>query len=157
MTALTLMLACAAAPATLRASDPIGVYAVVDRVQVTTGGGGEAVAQVWGSFVLAVNPEVRPYPASEGYGKAATGYLLFRCPADKRATCAAEWNDLTSVAGKKEIVGFGRRWEAAPRVRPNTEAPSAPDTYAINVGVAKLGKYGDYPEIAAALSKLAGH
>ncbi len=71
--------------------------------------------------------------------------------------CAAEWSDIKSVAGKSEAVGFGTRWGRTKiRVRPASEAPASPDTYESNIGVVKIGKYGDYPTLITALKTAIG-
>ena len=136
----------------LRASDPVGVYGIIDRVAVTPAAGGSATVQIWGAFAVAVLP--RPsgtYKPEDAYGKAAKGYLLFRCPAFTGSTCSKEVNDLKAMAGTGEVAGFGAAWRTPPRVRPNEEPAKDPDPYESNVGVVKLGKFGDYPTIAAAL------
>jgi len=135
----------------LHASDPVGVYAVIDRVSVTAGNGAPTTAQIWGTFAVAVTPPSNTYKPEEAYGKVRKGYLLFTCTAEQTSVCAAEWNDLKSLAGTGTVAGFGTRWGTAPRVRTTDEAASAPDTYRVNVGVVKIGRYGDYPTIVAAL------
>lgn len=134
----------------MRASDPVGVYGLIDRVAVTTAAGGQKTAQIWGTFSIAVTPPSRTYKPEEAYGKVQKGYLLFTCGSEK-ALCEAEWNDLKSLAGKGEVAGFGTRWGTAPRVRMAADAPDAPDTYQLNVGVVRIGKFGDYPTIVTAL------
>jgi hypothetical protein len=144
-------------PAATRASDPIGVYGIIDKVTVTTAAGGAENAQVWGTFAVAVTPPSRTYKPEEAYGRVQKGYLLFAC-ADAKALCRAEWNDLQGLAGKGEVAGFGTRWGTAPRIRAIAEAPSAPDTYRLNVGVVRIGRFGDYPTIVSALKAAhAGH
>ena len=150
--ALTLFLATVG----LHASDPIGVYGIIDRVTVTPAAGGSATVQIWGAFAVAVLP--RPsgtYKPEDAYRKVAKGYLLFRCPAFTGSTCSNEVNDLKAMAGTGEVAGFGAAWRTPPRVRPNEEPAKDPDPYELNVGVVKLGKFGDYPTIAAALKAAA--
>jgi hypothetical protein len=149
------VIAAAVPLAPVRASDPIGVYAVVERVATTTIAGQDA-AQVWGVFAVAVRPPAGDYKPEEAYASPRKGYLLMRCaPAQERA-CKAEWNDLRSVAGTSDVVGFGARWTNVPRVRDAGEAPSAPDTYATNVGVVKIGPNSAYPTLVSALKASTG-
>ena len=91
-----------------------------------------------------------------------------------------EWTDLKAVAGTGQAVGFGR-WlyiagfgslqpDARPvapsvilenvprggsqidlRVRPESEAPSAPATYQTNTGIVKLSESGSHAAIVKAL------
>jgi hypothetical protein len=152
----TLALGITIAAVPLRASDPIGVYGLVDRVVVTAPAGGNATAQIWGTFSVAVRPPTSSYKPEEAYGKAAKGYLFFTCPAGKAATCDAEWNDLKSLAGTGQTVGFGSRWGTATTVRPADQQPFAPDVYSLNVGVVKMGPYGNYPSIVADLKAATG-
>ncbi|MEO8481373.1 MAG: hypothetical protein ABI634_04135 [Acidobacteriota bacterium] len=135
----------------VRASDPVGIYGVVDRVSVTPLTGGQPTAQIWGTFVVAVTPPGSTYKPEEAYGKVQKGYLLFTCEANQKPLCDAEWNDLKSVAGRGDVVGFGTRWGTAPRVRSAEQARGEPDVYRMNVGVVKMGRNGDYPTIASAL------
>jgi hypothetical protein len=146
----------AAAPlAPVRASDPIGVYAVIERVATTTIAGRDA-AQVWGVFAVAVRPPAGDYKPEQAYASPHKGYLLFQCAPNQERACKAEWNDLRSVAGSGDVVGFGARWNHVPRVRDAGDAPSAPDTYATNVGVVKIGRYDAYPTLVSALKAGAG-
>jgi hypothetical protein len=146
---MALVLAFDLAP--LRASDPIGVYGVVDRVVLTPNAGAPATAQVFGAFAVAVTPPTGSYQPAEAYAKVRTGYLLFTCEPANAAACRAEWKDLASLAGTGEVAGFGGRWAHRPRVREAGDPAVSPDTYAINIGVIKMGRFGDYPEIASAL------
>lgn len=138
--------------ATVKASDPVGVYAMVDRVVFEPSEAAPKSVQIWGAFTSSVEPPRPTYKPEQAYGDVQKGYMYFTCAADKAAMCAAEWSDLKSVAGKGEVVGFGTRWSKwTKRVRPATEAATAPDMYDSNIGVVKVGKYGDYPSLVAAL------
>jgi len=154
------VLAIAAALCTVsivKASDPVGVYAIVERVVFEPSESAPKTVQVFGAFTAAVQPETRTYKPEEAYGPIGHGYLFYTCTPAQAATCAAEWSDLKSVAGKNEVVGFGTRWgKAKPRLRLVSDAPSSPDMYETNIGVVKLGKYGDYPTLVAALKAAIG-
>jgi hypothetical protein len=141
----------------LKASDPVGVYAVVERVVMTPNDTAPTSVQIFGAFAPSVEPPRPTYKPEQAYGEVQKGYMHFTCPAGKAALCAAEWNDLKSVAGKSEVVGFSTRWaRAKARVRPAGEAVASPDVYETNIGVVKLGKYGDYPSIVTALKAAIG-
>lgn len=136
----------------VKASDPVGVYAMVERVVLSPSDSAPTSAQIWGAFVPAITPPSRTYKPEEAYGQAAKGYMYFTCAAGKASVCDAEWHDLKAMAGKSEVVGFGTRWaKAKPRVRPATEVPVSPDVYETNIGVVKIGRYGDYPSLVASL------
>lgn len=149
--------------ASVKASDPVGVYAMVERVVFApsdTALGKEAApksVQVWGVFTPSIEPPRPTYKPEQAYGEVQKGYMYFTCAADKMATCLAEWSDLKSMAGKTEVVGFSTRWaRSKARVRPASETPTMPDMYESNVGVVKIGRYGDYPTLVAALKTAIG-
>lgn len=143
--------------ATVKASDPVGVYAMVERVVFEPSESAPKNVQIWGVFTSSVEPPRPTYKPEQAYGDVQKGYMYFTCAADKASMCAAEWSDLKSVAGKSEIVGFSTRWaRSKARVRTASETPSAPDMYEMNVGVVKVGKYGDYPTLVAALKAAIG-
>lgn len=141
----------------LKASDPVGIYALVERVVLEPNDSAPATAQIWGAFTLSVVPENRTYKPEEAYGVPQKGYLYFTCPAGKSAACTAEWKDLKSMAGKDDVAGFGTRWgNNAPRVRKADEKPASPDTYQMNAGVVPMGKFGQYPTLVTALKTALG-
>jgi hypothetical protein len=140
----------------VKASDPIGVYAMVERVVFEPGESAPKSAQIWGAFTPSVEPPRPTYKPEQAYGDVQRGYVYVTCPAGKASMCAAEWTDLKSVAGTSEVVGFGTRWGSKIRVRPASEAPASPDIYTSNVGVVKIGKYGEYPSLVAALKAAIG-
>lgn len=146
----------------VKASDPVGVYAMVERVvfepsEAALGNAAPKSVQVWGVFTSSIEPPRPTYKPEQAYGDVQRGYMYFTCAADKIAMCAAEWSDLKSVAGKAEVVGFSTRWaRSKARVRLASEAVASPDMYESNVGVVKVGKYGDYPSLVAALKAAIG-
>src|SRR5690242_6009533 len=75
-----------------QASDPIGMYAIVDKVVVEPSTGSPERLQVWGAFSVA-----------EGFGytykKPEAGYLYYKLPEKKAEAARNEWADLKSVAG----------------------------------------------------------
>ena len=119
-------------PARLAASDPVGVYAVVEKVVFEPSESAPERAQVWGAFAVADRTN------NDDYQPAERGYLYYGCPANQARTCANEWADLKSVAGTGAGVGFGGRFLSAGRVRPASEKPSAPDVYPIRIGVMRM-------------------
>jgi hypothetical protein len=153
----------------LHASDPVGVYCLVEKVVLEPTDANPTAAQIWGAFSFAVPPSGGRYVKPEGgFGNAATGdvyasvqkgYLYYKCADSQVAACRNEWADLKSVAGKHEVLGFGGRHEPNGSVRMSNEPPSSPDVYPLNVGVVKIGRYGNtglqnqtqYPDMIAAL------
>jgi len=124
------------------ASDPMGVYARVDRVVLEPNGDAPQTIQVWGVFATA-----RPNDPNE-YLPPARGYLYFKLPDNARAA-RAEWADLSQVAGTGQIVSFASRYELRARVRPADERPASPDAYSLNLGLTKVRGRTDYAPVRA--------
>ena len=159
--AVAVLFALASGAVALGASDPIGVYAVIQKIVMEPDECAPTKVQIWGAFSFAD-------PRTGGYGDVQKGYLYYIVP--KGATpaieqnngrmCNAEWVDLKGLAGSAEVVGFGGRRGALGRVRAATEKPDNPDVYPLNVGVVRLrdnqwavGAW--YTDLAASLKKAA--
>jgi hypothetical protein len=120
------------ATTSVRASDPVGVYAVVDKVIFAPTEQSPETAQIVGTFVLAEG-------RGDTYSKAKRGYLFFKLDPEKPDVSRKEWNDLKAVAGKHECVAFGNRWpKQKPTVRSSEEKPRDPDVYILGTGVHKI-------------------
>jgi len=121
------------------ASDPIGIYALVDKVVFEPNEKAPERIQVWGAFAIA-----------EGYGvtydKAQRGYLYYKLNEKKPDVCRKEWADLKSVAGTGQIVGFGSRFEEKGSLRQTDAKAEKPDTYPLGFGMTKVAKR-DYKPI----------
>jgi len=167
---LSALAAMAIAVAPLHASDPVGAYAMVDKIVLEPATGPAMAVQIHGVFSLAIrrNPDfTQPFPpgsfgtpgTGDVYGPVQKGYVYAMCPRGKEVNCRNEWADLQTVAGKPDIIGFGSRWEMSVRVRPASEKPETPDVYSVNVGIVKMGIHGgtdmpnrsQYPDLIAAL------
>jgi hypothetical protein len=146
----------------LCASDPVGVYALIDKVVFEPNEANPTAVQIWGVFSLAVprssdGAQSKPTGSfgtvnnGDVYAAVQKGYLYLTCIKGKETTCRNEWADLKSLEGKHEIAGFGSRYGSRVRVRTATDRPATPDEYASNVGVVKLGSYASDPALAAAL------
>lgn len=126
-----------------RASDPVGIYAVVEKVVTEPADGTPQRVQVWGVFALA---EGR---GGDDYSEPAYGYLYYR--ADEKPDAARrEWADLKSVAGTGQAVAFGSRYKEKGRVRRATDKPEIPDAYPVAMGVTKVRR-SDYGPVRALL------
>jgi hypothetical protein len=126
-------------------SDPIGLYAVVEKVVLEPSDASPERIQVWGAFALADSQNPNDYAAPQ------TGYLYYRCAPNQETTCRKEWADLKAVAGKGVGVGFGGRYTPTGRVRKATDKPSEPELYPIRMGVVRMGPGRDQPAIITAL------
>jgi hypothetical protein len=123
---------CAVTAVTLRASDMVGVYTVVEKVLLEPSDAAPERIQIWGAFALSDRK------SGSTYGPAQRGYLYYSCPAGRETTCRREWEDLKTVAGKDTGVGFGGRYKETGRIRKADETPASPDVYPIEMGVVRL-------------------
>jgi hypothetical protein len=122
-------------PGVAWASDPVGIYALPDRVETLDADGLAPQVRIEGVFALAWRDD----GGVARYSDPQAGYLLLRCPAGHEAACEREWGDLKTVVGTGQCAAFGHRYETDPkppaRVRPRGEPPSEPDLYPIGQGV----------------------
>lgn len=122
-------------------SDPVGVYALIDRVVVEPDTVSPARIQLWGVFTLSTGE------SGDNYHPPQRGYLYYTLGANERAS-RAEWNDLRSVAGTGDPIGFGGRYERLGRVRRESEAPARPDVYPRSpIGIVRMLTHHLGPEI----------
>ena len=124
--------ACAGWAVTLNASDPVGVYAVVEKIVLEPSDAAPQRIQIWGAFSLA-DPN-----HTDNYGPPQRGYLYYSCPQGQDSVCRNEWADLKTVAGKNTGIGFGGRYKDLGRVRKADEKVASPDTYPIQLGVVRM-------------------
>jgi len=127
---MVLVLAAAAVPA--RASDPIGIYTLIDKVVLEPASGAPERIQIWGAFALSKGDR------GDDYEPARRGYLYLTIDPAKPDVCRKEWADLKAVAGTGQAIGFGSRRGLQPRIRPSAEKPQAADTYPIGWGLVKV-------------------
>ena len=119
-----------------RASDPVGIYAVVEKVVTEPADGTPERVQVWGVFALADRA------STDDYAAPAYGYLYYNAQ-EKPDMAKREWADLKSVAGTGQAVAFGSRYKEKGRVRKAADKPAAPDAYPVAMGVTKVRR-ADY-------------
>lgn len=124
--------ACAGWAVTLQASDPVGVYAVIEKIVLEPTDAAPERVQIWGAFALAERD------STDTYGAARRGYLYYSCPQGQEHVCRNEWADLKSVAGKSTGIGFGGRYKDSGRIRKVDEKVASPDTYPIQLGVVRM-------------------
>ena len=127
------------------ASDPMAVYARVDKVVLEPNTDSPQAIQIWGAFALAKPDDRNDYLAP------ARGYLYFTLKDNSRAA-RAEWADLKSVAGSGQVVSFGSRYELKPRVRQPNEKPDRPDPYIVSIGLSKAREGSGNPPVRALLA-----
>ena len=127
-----IVLSAVAMTVTLRASDMVGVYGVIEKVVREPADGAPQRIQVWGAFALS------DQKSGSTYGPAQRGYLYYTCMAGQETDCRKEWADLESMAGKDTGVGFGARYKVTGRIRKADEKPTSPDVYPVERGVLRL-------------------
>lgn len=150
------VLAGAASAGTAHASDPMGVYSLVEDVAVEPGGEGiPAAIRIYGIHALSYRPQSGSTRGRGIYTEPGEGYLYFRCGAADAEACALEWKDLQAAVGDERCAAYGHRYLTDPepngRLRGFDEAPEDPDTYPIGQGVVMVSQ-GDW-EICEALRK----
>jgi hypothetical protein len=126
-----------------QASDPVAVYALVDKVVMEPNAGKPEQIQIWGVFATAKPNNGNLYEAPQ------RGYLYFKLPNAKEDLARNEWADFKSIAGKREAVGFGNRYTVKLRLREPDEKPKAPDVYQVELGLVKVQPDTDYPPVKA--------
>src|SRR5688572_25143261 len=92
----------------LRASGPVGIYGIVERVVFEPSEQAAERIQVWGAFALADGGTDQPL----GTTTPVRGYLYFKLPTvfggyatGDVKTVRREWNDLKAVAGTGQAIG----------------------------------------------------
>ena len=133
--------------ATAWASDPIGIYGIVEEVVFEPNENAPQRIQIRGAFALADRPARRRISAS------GARYLYYTLTPGKEDICRKEWADLKSVAGTGQGVGFGFRYDTTTRLRKATDKLDAPDPYPIGVGLTRMGNHGHQARIIAGIKE----
>ena len=121
------------------ASDPVGIYALVDKVVLEPNDTAPERIQIHGAFAFAKGYGVT-------YDTAKRGVLYYKLGAEKKEAALKEWADFKSLAGKKQVVGFGNRYGEKGTIRKAGDKPANPDTYPIGFGLNK-SRDKDYPPV----------
>jgi len=93
------------------ASDPIGIYALVDRVVIEPSDSQPERIQIWGAFSVAMRQ------FGDQYSPPVRGYLYYQLPPEKTQAAKAEWADMQKVAGTGQIIAFGSRYQQFGKIR----------------------------------------
>lgn len=132
-----------------RASDPVGIYAFVDKVIFEPNEQTPDRVQVWGGFALAKGK-------GEEYEAAQRGYMYFKLRTGEEDICRKEWADLKAVAGTGQIVAFGSRHDSKGTVRSTEAKPERPDAHPKGWGLTKV-KVRKYPPLDQLVALQAKH
>ncbi len=128
------------------ASDPVGLYGLIEKVKFEPSDEKPERVVLWGSFSVAQGERGEQYKLPE------KGYLYFSLPEKKPEVALKEWSDLKSIAGQKEVVGFSTRYGEPAKVRKETEQPRDPDPYRTGFGLVRMQKRGtEYGPVKALL------
>jgi hypothetical protein len=122
------------------ASDPVGIYALVDKVVFEPNATNPDRIQIWGAFAIAEG-------SGYTYKSAERGYLYYKVNPENPTACRNEWNDLKSVAGTGQIVAFGSRYGEKGVLRKKETKPGNPDLYPVAMGLTKVKEEKDYEPI----------
>jgi hypothetical protein len=128
------------------ASDPMGVYCVIDKVVLEPADSPER-AQVWGVCSIAKQ-------RSWAFEAPARGYFYYAVPSGREETARTEWADLKSVAGTGQVVGYGRRHNSVGKFRAADEALASPDPYPLHLGVLRVTGRSVAPEVTDVAQQL---
>jgi len=131
-----------------QASGPIGIYALVDKVAFEPNADKPERIRISGVFSVAQETPDN----STVYSMPQRGYLYFTLPglpSVNQDLARREWADLKSIAGTRQVVGFGASWGTKFRVRKPDEDARAADEYPIANGVVKIN--ADHPKAKALL------
>jgi hypothetical protein len=120
-----------AAASSAQASDPVGIYALVDKVVLEPNEKTPERAQVWGTFCFAEG-------RGDGYGQPKRGYLYYKVNPENDDVSRKEWADLKMVAGTPQIVAFGNRHKDKGELRKADDKPKAADVYPLGFGLQKI-------------------
>jgi hypothetical protein len=103
-----------------RGSDPVGIYALIDKVVLEPKEGTPERIKIWGVFVLASERGNR-------HTGPMRGYMDFKAATGKEDVCRREWADLKKIAGTDTVVAFGNSSAATGTVRkPEPEFEKVP-------------------------------
>ena len=122
------------------ASDPAGVYAILDEVTIEPGGDGPAVLRASGLFCVANGRYGGEYHAPR------PGSIAVTIAGTSAERVAQQMNDLRAAAGTGKVVAFGGRHgdEELPTVAPPGAAAPQPVSMAHGIGVRTIesARYG---------------
>jgi hypothetical protein len=137
-----------------RASGPVGVYALIDKIAFEPNADHPDRVRISGVFMLSSMPDgcgAPSNPCSTSYSSAERGYLYCSLPGQYREQALREWSDLKSVAGTRQVVGFGAAWRGNDlKLHKTGEKAEAPQAWpSNNSGVVKVN--ADQPQAKALL------
>ncbi|MEZ5966877.1 MAG: hypothetical protein R3F56_23760 [Planctomycetota bacterium] len=120
----------AATPVVAPPSDPVGVYGIVDAVELLPNPDAPTSVKLRGAFALGIG-------MGDFYTTPAYGCLLF-VPDDKPEECIKQWRELATLAGKNEVIGFSSRHGQADVRLLAAEESGDPGKYSTWMGLQRM-------------------
>ncbi|HWB11357.1 MAG TPA: hypothetical protein VG826_19160 [Pirellulales bacterium] len=124
---------------TARGSDPVGVYAVLERVEFEPNAAQPERVKLFGWFAMS---DV----SSREYKEPQHGWLCYTLPQEKKDLCRREWKDMEGVAGSGKCLAFGVRRRELGKVAEEKEKAS-PVEYTLASGLFAIRSDTDYDVI----------
>jgi hypothetical protein len=124
------------------ASDPSGVYALIDQVALEPGDGPPTRVRLSGLFCVADGKRGSAYRTPR---LGSIVYSLSPGEGEKQTGERARIEELRAVAGTGKVVAFGSRWKSLDlRVTPRGEAVERPPVFDQGIGVSVIenARYG---------------
>ena len=128
---LVLLMAISIGAGAARASDPMGIYALVDKVVLEPNEDKPERIQIWGTFCFAEG-------RGETYAQPKRGYLYYKLNPDKPDVSRKEWSDLKSVAGTSQVIAFASRHKEKGDIRQAADKAKGADVYPLGLGLQKI-------------------
>jgi hypothetical protein len=136
-------------------SDPIGCFALVDRVVLLPDSVNPKTIQIWGAFVqtAAIEMDGEQIVSVEigRYANARRGYLYYTLNPKNPTAALAEWKDLQRVAGTGMVIGFGGAFENVGTIRRLSAPAGNPDVYPMGFGLTMAPQARRVPGITSEL------
>jgi hypothetical protein len=126
--------------ARLQASDPVGIYGVIERVVLEPSEAKPERIQIWGWFELANK-------TSRRYDEPRRGCLYYSLADGQQDLCHKEWKDLEESAGSGKCIAFGQRYAELGKIRKLGDKVDSPLPYPVADGMFALRDDTDYEPV----------
>ena len=113
-------------------SGPIGVYALVDKVEFEPKEGEPERIIIRGVFITVNDGDVK-----KAVGP-LQGYLYYSLADHRPEGVRADWKEIKKAAGTNSVIAWGWRGAKNGTVRRMAVKPEKPDKYVLNVGVVRF-------------------
>ncbi len=121
------------APSPAPASDPSGIYALLEKVVFLPDDAKPERVELHGAFAIAAGQH------GDYYTSPRWGRVVLRAPDKKTDDCIAQWRDLARVAGTRQVVAFSSRYSQQDvRILGPDETAGAPGVQGMDFGVNKV-------------------